>query len=575
MCGILGFITEDKKSYSEAMMKFDKALKLMIFRGPDQSFILKEKPFILGFNRLSITGGNKGKQPISNKQKSCYLVCNGEIYNSKQLKRTLKKNHSFSTTSDCEIILHLYEEIGFRAFTKLKGQFSFALIDKRNREIYLVRDRFGIHPLYFHKLKKGLIFSSTIKSLQAIKKVSSELDIVGLIEGLLLYGPTFPRSYFKNISQVPPASFYQLNWSSGKSKICKYWQPSPFVLNKVDNAQEEFEHLLIQAIKRRLQGSGKPGVFLSGGIDSSTISYYLAKILNATPTAFSIYFNNKKFDESIKQKLIADYLNIPLIQILGDDSNYLDYLKEIIWHLEGPLIRGAPIPLYFLSKQIHNQGIKFALCGEGADEFLLGYPVFSKRIASVENKFNSLKTIEKLINPKFNINFSDIYNNFLDNFNHEFKSFNLELRMQFLEINTKLSRYLLSNQGDRTSMSHSVEQRFPFLDEDLVDFLIKLPHDLKINKQILKNLMQDKIPSRIVRSSKQGYLTPDKLIFNPRKNSYKDLFKNSSIFNSKYFNQKYLNNTVNQYAKTSSNNVNNITMIFSLTTSILHDLFFA
>lgn len=583
MCGIL-FAVNNLGIETRVKSSFKKSLSLISHRGPSTSTESIENNFLLGFNRLAIVDSKNGNQPFYNEDESIILLCNGEIYNYKGLKKLLKKKHTFQSKSDCEVILHLYEELDSNFVNLLRGQFAFILIDKKNNKLLMARDRFGIQPLFYAKNTSDTFFvSSEIKAiLETDSTISKNLDPISIKETLFLYGPTPPRTAFQNIFQVKPGHF--LNYDYKKNQIInekRYWKiPKQIVPDK--KTFEIFNKLLKNAVKRRFQGDDKElAVYLSGGLDSASILAITNKLSKNKPVSFSIQFDNPKYDESKYQRITNKYLNTH--GFATNASSDIDKnLFQSIWHIEQPLIRTAPLPMYSLSKMVREYQKKFVLCGEGADETMFGYPVFQKNLSSIEDKVNDYSEIESIF--AFNkISGKKLITETLNIIDKEYGTSKNSLReKQLIEIDTKLSRYLLVSQGDRQSMSHSVEQRFPFLDEDLVDFLFSLPIGYLINKQsgklLLKKAMKKLLPYEIINRKKQGYLAPiSELLYNSkiiRKTIDKVILEKWSERFNLYFSKKSVDDLVRKYKKEILSEVESIGLFFILSTLILDNQFF-
>lgn len=513
MCGLVGIATKSSERLNAIINRnkyvaVDMAEKVH-HRGPDDSSVLVTNQAILSFKRLAIVGGATARQPISNERKSIHLVCNGEIFNHKELTELLTESHTFSTTSDCEVIIHLYEERGIEVLALLEGQFSFALLDEGNGELYLARDKFGITPLHYMFVEGDLYFASEIKALFVNGSMPESLNASAIYETAVLYGPTPPRTNFKNVYQVPPAHFLRWNTTVGAESLHEYWQlPTQHNENYV-LSHEEVYHLIDMAVQRRLQGVSEHGIYLSGGIDSSVVGYFLAKS-SSFVKGFGITFEEESIDESLFQKEIAQFLGIPLKSVVFRSEHIWTNICEAIWHAEAPITRSAPIPMLMLSKLVRENGIKVALCGEGADELFAGYPIFHSGYSSVESKYESTRRVRGLFKEKYRHSMVDIdlRAQFTASINSE-EVDRLSIS-QAIEYKTKLSRYLLSSQGDRMSMASSVEQRYPFLDTQLIEAIMRLPKNnlsgKGITKAMLREALRDKLPHTILARPKQGYI---------------------------------------------------------------------
>lgn len=585
MCGILFAINKSSVEI-KTKSRFKKSLSLISHRGPSTSTSKIGENYLIGFNRLSIVDSNNGFQPFYSEDKSIILLCNGEIYNHKELKKNLTKKHVFQGKSDCEIILHLYEEKGEKSVSDLRGQFAFILVDKKKNILLMARDRFGIQPLFYAKnSKETLIVSSEIKSLLAIDStVSTHLDPIGIKESIFLYGPTPPRTAFKHIFQVKPGHTLIYDFNNAKfHQENRYWKLPIEEEPNDKTVQKTFNILLETAVKRRFQGNENDlGVYLSGGLDSASVLALVKKYSKVNPTSFCIEFSDKKFDESKYQKMIVKHLNTKrhAVRVLNKLDNNL---FQSIWHIEQPLIRTAPLPMFTLSKLVHKYNKKFVLCGEGADETMFGYPVFQKNLSSIEDKLKDYTSLEPIFAYDEKTG-KELVDETIDAIIKEFPV-NLDSvrEKQLTEMVTKLSRYLLVSQGDRQSMSHSVEQRFPFLDEDLVDFLFTLPTNYLMNnesgKLLLKNAMKKLLPSEIINRKKQGYLAPisDTLYCSQSINNLinKLILTQWNPRYDEYFNKGEVLKLIDKYQKKLLSDIESIGLFFVISTLILDDQHFS
>lgn len=582
MCAILGIFSNTVVPPS-FKLRFKKTLSLTSHRGPDQSNEVFLNNALLGFNRLSIVGVNNGLQPLANEDSTIFVLCNGEIYNYPQLRAKLEGKHSFSTDSDCEVIVHLYEDDPDGFVSQLKGQFAFIIYDMKKKRVILARDRFGINPLFYAE-KSGVLFvSSEAKSILSLDStVSSELDPIALKEMLFLYGPTPPRTAFQGISQVIPGHI--LTFNVNESKVIenrRYWNLPEKVARPESQITKEFLRLFSAAVERRTQGADQSvAVYLSGGMDSSAVAAILKKTGSPVVT-FSVRFQDPAFDESKYQDLVSTFLKAPNFSVTGDilcDSN----IFQTVWHTEHPLLRTAPLPLYSLSHLVHSKGKKFVCCGEGADEMLLGYPVFLKGASSIQDKLHDYSSIDDLF-----VYCQQTGQQMVDSLKEKTsKKWSIpidSIRLpQMLEVETKLSRYLLVQQGDRQSMSHGIEQRFPFLDEDLVDYLFSLPDEqlnkCVLGKKVLKENLRTLLPAAVIDRKKQGYLSP----------MAQQLYDSSVIQNlaatsetvefikiiKRYYNLKKVQQLVNKFQNKKLSDVETIGLLLVLSTVVLHEQFF-
>lgn len=584
MCGIFGFIADVSNQIDQSMLtRCYRSVDLLKYRGPDGGYSWHSKNCFLGFRHLSFFEKNFSTQPLHNENDTIHLICNGEIFNHVELRKRLKK-HYFTSISDCEVLIHLYEEYGEDFLQHIKGQFALILWDEISRCVILARDRFGICPLYYLKTASGYFFASEIKALLEYSDKRISLDIEGIAQTLFFYGPEYPKTCFTDIYQVPAGSYLKLNIKTKKLFVKSYWQlqfahKKGFKKLKRREVLNQFNFLLTQAVKRRLQGDFKPGVYASGGLDSSSIATVMSELKQKTKL-FSIQFSDQVYDESFYQTLLSQQLELGLGQLIISDQDILDNLIKTIFHTECPLNRTAPIPMFLLSKLTCEQGYKCILSGEGADELLAGYPVFQKHQPSIVAKFKTFERILSLFADSKHL--MVLIKNSLDKYQSQLKSKGGNLHnSQIVEVGTKLSRYLLATQGDRVSMANGIEQRFPFLDEDLVDFIESLSNfwfmsDHK-GKVILREAMRDRVPEKIIQRPKKGYLSPDRILAESYRNNNAllreilslDKIKEAGIFDINEV--KRLTAFINNNGALDQNT--NTTFIFFTTTQILHELF--
>lgn len=539
MCSI-NFIYNTKLSQDELKKAIMSMVKITKHRGPDTTECITENNYSLGFNRLALVGGHLGKQPIIDKKNELILICNGEIFNHLDLKKDYFPNEKFLTTSDVEIIIHLYKKFGVQSISYLEGQFSFVLFDIKKQEFFFGRDKFGINPLFYYQKNNTFIISSEIKSI-LISKLARNISLnqQGLVDTLFFYGAVPPKTCFTNIYQIPPASFGVFNIHKSKLEVNSYWDIKQFKKEylEIKATKKELKQTLYKSVDKRLQGNSTTGIYLSGGLDSSIIAMITSKLAKKMQL-FSIAFEDKRYDESHYQKQIANMLGMKVNQVSISLDDIVKFLDICIFHAETPLIRTAPVPMLLLSRAVRKAGIKYVLCGEGADEMFAGYPVFLKGQASFEDKWSVIKPYVNIFKEKQLISYAQ---KTYTSLSFSPTNSNLLTQVRKKEIHTKLSQYLLVNQGDRMSMANGIEQRFPFLDTDVVNFAFSLDKRLLIGKDngkvILRNTFKNSLPKQIITRRKQGYLAPDedvvKKLLRTKKYAYlleESFFKKVNIF---------------------------------------------
>ena len=583
MCGITGYLGQGNE---EILRRMTDSLR---HRGPDDKGFYFNDNIGLGHRRLSIIDLNTGHQPISNEDKTIQLIFNGEIYNFIELRKDLeKKGHQFQTNTDTEVMVHLYEEKGEDFLKELNGMFAIALWDERKKKLILARDRMGQKPLYYSLINNTLIFGSELKSLFHHPLIKKDIDFNSLNKYLIYeYIPT-PQTIIKNVNKLEPGHF--LVYQNKELKKSSYWNIQFNQLKNQRNYLTKFEKLLEDAVKKRLISDVPLGIFLSGGIDSSTIAYYAQKNSLKKIKTFSIGFEDKSFDESNYANQVAKFLDTEHYHQNCSPVDLLDLIDDIAEINDEPFADASIIPTYLLSK-FTRQKVTVALGGDGGDELLAGYPTFqAAKFAkiyrylpkSIRNAFQKTANLLPISHNNFSFDFkvkktlsgyeypleiqnqiwlgaftpqenknifsSEISNQI--NFNQSFSEISqfieqtknelLENRIIYLYLKQYLADDILIK-ADKASMAVSLEVRAPFMDYRLVEFINSLPYNLKLKgwttKYALKELMKDKLPRNIVNRSKKGFGVPvAKWINNELKDFTFDLLNEQTIKKQGIFN---------------------------------------
>ncbi len=582
MCGIVGSLNQTKQHpITESQLR--NMLGAIRHRGPDQFGIYRfqddQSGVGLGNARLSIIDLGGGQQPISNEDGTIWIVFNGEIFNYVELTPELKKlGHQLATSSDTEIIVHLYEEYGVDCVHHLNGQFAFAIWDENERSLFIARDRIGIRPLYYTQQDGALLFASEIKALLTDPRVQAELDPTTIDQIFTYWSPLSPRTAFKGIHTLPPG-----HWLLAKQgqplKIQPYWQPQfPDASTQtnppscsLDDAASELLNLLVDATQIRLRADVPVGAYLSGGLDSSAITAFIRHYTGNKLETFSIAFTDEAFDESPFQQKMADHLGTRHHIVTANHRDIGEAFPQVIWHTETPITRTSPVPLYLLSKLVQDNDFKVVLTGEGSDEFLGGYNIFKENKVRrfwakyPDSEFRPLlitklypyisdlgKGSNAYLQKFFGYALADTQNPYYShlirwrNTSRAKRVFSTELKAalngqetavpklptdfeswtplaqaQYLEITVFMAEYLLSSQGDRVGMGHSIEGRFPFLDHRVVEYANQLPPQYKLRgideKHILKRAVSDLLPDEIWNRPKRPYRAPIHRSFFPDK----------------------------------------------------------
>ncbi len=553
------------------------------YRGPDDVGIYSNGPVGLAHARLSIIDLAGGHQPMSIAKDSLWITFNGEIFNFVELRDELiKKGHRFATSSDTEVLLHLYQEEGERCVERLNGQWAFAIWDATNRKLFLSRDRFGVRPLFYTQTDDTFLFASGIKALLACPEVESAIDLTALDQIFTYWVTLPPRTAFRDIKQLPPG--HSMVIQDGRITVRPYWMLALVPQSDTGNVSEEplaeeLLDLLRDATEIRLRSDVPVGAYLSGGIDSTVITALARTSIGGRLRTFSVGFEDNEYDESLYQREASSFLGTSHSDIHCSHVDIARVFSDVIWHTEQPILRTAPAPLYLLSRLVHESGIKVVLSGEGADEMLGGYDIFKETkirqfwgrwpesswrplllrrlypyMDNIQRQsLGYLKrffhvTEEDLGSPFFShlprwdltakskLFFSDAtkaelasydgINDLRQELPEQYSSWPPFSRAEFLEARYLLPGYILSSQGDRMAMAHAVEGRYPFLDHRVVEFAAKLPINLKMKvlqqKYLLKQAVKGLIPESIRMRHKQPYRAPDGRSFFGHKDNYID-----------------------------------------------------
>ena len=562
MCGILGFINIDRTQPADEQTARAMAAAI-IHRGPDDEGFYFKDNVALGMRRLSIIDLATGHQPISNEDGSVRVVFNGEIYNFQELRqRLLARGHQFSTHSDTEVIVHLYEDHGDELLDHLNGMFAFALWDERRQRLLAARDRMGEKPLYFTQTANSFIFASELKSLVVHPAVQARVNLLALRKYLQYEFVPSPHTMIEGVYKLRPA--HRLIYENGEWRTEAYWRlnyEGERLKIGEDEAAEELHDRLREAVRMRLVSDVPLGVLLSGGIDSSAVAALAREAAEGRVKTFSIAFDEKSFDESSYARLVAGHLGTEHYERRFTEREMLEIVPEIPRLLDEPLGDGSLIPTFLLSR-FTRERVTVALGGDGGDEILAGYPTYAAH--RVADYYRALPRFvrEGLIEPAVarlpvsteNLSFDFKAKKFVqgavlpagERHTVWMGSYTAEQQRSLLspevlaacpdeEVFDEIRIYDCSNghdiveemmkldathylsecvlfKVDRASMAASLETRAPFLDHTLVEFLTKLPIDLKLRgltgKYILKRAMRDRLPQQVIKRPKKGFGMP-------------------------------------------------------------------
>ena len=543
MCGIAGFTGKENRQLLAAMTD---AIR---YRGPDAEGFFANGEVNFGHRRLSIIDLSTGAQPMLSADKKIAVMFNGEIYNYRELKQQYLSKYNFTTTSDTEVIIYLYQELGESFLEKMNGMFAIALWDNEQKKLLLARDRMGKKPLYYTEQSGELFFASEPKALLATG-MQREIDPLALQLYFQYQYIPGEHSLFKGIKKLLPG--HVATWQQGNLQVKKYWQPT--FGSDAAPSTEHLGTLIGDAVERRLVADVPLGIFLSGGLDSSTVAYYAAQRSPQKIKTFSIGFTEKSFDETPYFTEVAKLLKTDHYHQMFSAQQMLDCIPSVLDNMDEPLADASLFPTYLLSKFAREQ-VTVTLGGDGADELFAGYPTFvahqlAKQYARLPQVMQRLvaRGVSHLPVSHDNISFDFKLKQFLKGaheigyqhdiqwmaafapkeaaiLSNEFRSnavedFETEFfgvpndRMESVE-NFWQTGYLVDDiltKVDRAAMFSSLEVRAPFLDVNVVEYVNHLPFNSKLkqfrSKYLLKELMQDKLPGTVVFRQKKGFGIP-------------------------------------------------------------------
>jgi asparagine synthase (glutamine-hydrolysing) len=638
MCGIVGqVVLSGAAQIEESQLR--QMLAMIRHRGPDEFGIYLEDGVGLGNARLSILDLAGGQQPITNEDESLWIVYNGEVFNFPELRADLEaRGHRFTTHTDTEVILHAFEAFGPDCLSRLNGQFAIAIWDRRARSLFLARDRLGVRPLFYTLSDGVLVFGSEIKSILACPQVGARIDPRSLEQVFSYWSVQSPRTIFEGIRELPPGCYMLVE--QGRLRIERYWQLSfprvdadrsgPLGPEDTSAHLEALTAALTDAVAVRLRADVPVGAYLSGGLDSSVIAALIRQRTGQDLTTFSITFDDPDFDESPYQLTMARHLGTAHQVVRTRYADIGQVFPDVVWHTETPLLRTAPAPMFLLSRLVRDSGFKVVLTGEGADELLGGYdlfreakirrfwarqpdskmrPLLIKRLYQFVSQWDDgafafqkaffgrelTKTDARDYSHRIRWHTTRRTLRFLRpglldpaagpdeevvHYPAEFDAWSPLAQAQYLEIVTFLSPYLLSSQGDRMGMAHSVEGRFPFLDHRVVELCNQLPDRLKLRglneKYLLKRLGQRMLPPEVFQRVKRPFRAPiQQSFFGPSAPDYvKDLLSTRSIAAAGLFNPKAVRLLVDKVSGGARlGETDEMALVGILSSQILHERF--
>lgn len=608
MCGFTGYYNfNDKKETGNHIIR--QMLSIQKHRGPDDSGIVaintQEKSFenvsisedvnfknpsdlIFGFNRLSILDlSPMGHQPMVSPNEKAILMLNGEIYNAFDFKEELEqKGYKFKSTSDTEIVLYLYIEYGMeKMISLLNGMFALAIYDLELDTLFLARDRFGIKPLYILQEEGRLAFGSEMKSFKPLPNFKFESDF-GKLDEFLLFRNVINDTLFKNITNCIPGTYLSIKNREIKSHVFYELNQEGNHTFKNQDAAVALENALQKSVDSQMISDVKLGCQLSGGVDSSLVSYYAAKSLNeGNLETISIIFKDPRFSEEKYIDKVAEQLDLKAHKFEMDAQYYFEVLEKAIWHFEHPLNHPNTIGIYLLSQEAKKH-VTVLLSGEGADECLAGYSRFTRALqfpyfkreflgGLKRNAKHAIEYLSYFLNPNKRMVMETAFGSLATAHslkpNFQLKSAikdrvqllnklkgNTNLKQRKYELLTYLPDLLMRQ--DKMSMAHCIENRVPFLDNNMVTTSLNIPGELLIgkhngkdeNKILLKNICASKFGEDFAYREKMGFGIPLREFFSS--NSFSEKWNKQvapGIQKRGLFDLKELNSWINNISNAS------------------------
>lgn len=595
MCRIAGIIDFNKSLGYEIKPALISMRDVMTHGGPDDAgfYLNNDLGIALGHRRLSIIDlSSLGHQPMSNSDETIWITYNGEIYNFQELKDDLIKiGYHFKSRTDTEVLIYGYEEWGIeKLLFRLRGMFAFAILDLRNPsyKLFLAKDRFGIKPLYYYKDKEKFVFASEVRAILRSGLVPDEKSLEAMVRFLQLGSVPVPLTTVKNVFALPSGHYIEI--TPEKFNIKQYYNLAE-VFSSKENENISFEEaagqtrkLLEESVKLHLVSDVPVGVFLSGGIDSSSLVSIASQMQEKPLTTLSIVFDEKNYSESYYSNLVSKQFKTNHNELLITKSDFANELPKIFEAMDESSINGVNV--YFVSKAAREVGLTVVLSGIGGDEVFLGYSHFQKaRLLELFKK--SPKLLQKTLISMF-YKFKGFEKlSYLNNFSTEgayllFRGLFTSLQIQALlglsenelKEETQLAfngplghelvksfdyfefKHYLQNQilkdTDFMSMRHAIEVRVPFLDHKLFEYVFNLPasikfHDKKVNKSLLVKALRNELPKKIWNRPKMGFTLPFNNWIKKEWEMFQEISLDQDIFDKKVIKEiwrNYLNGKV-------------------------------
>ncbi len=570
MCGIVGIINfaDPARDEQADLLRMREALR---HRGPDDAGLYQspDRRVTLGHRRLSIVDLTEaGRQPMTNEDGSVWITYNGEIYNHRDLRRPLEANgHRFRSQSDTEAIVHLYEEAGVDCVSRLDGMFAFAVWDEPRRQLLLARDRLGKKPLYYTVIGGRLLFASEIKALLQYPGLPREIDLEALNYYLTFANVPTPLTLFAGIRKLP-AAHRLLCDAHGRLCVERYWSPleGEGWRRPVAEAEavEHIRELVQQAVAKRLMSDVPLGAFLSGGVDSSTNVALLSRLTGEPPRTFSVGFEGfaeaQNFHDLPYARRMAERFGCRHREVIVTAKECWEYLPQLAAQQDEPIGDPACLPMHFVCRLARQEGVTVVLVGEGSDEVFGGYADMARLVQHTARRWQRLRRLPRFARAALHLaarvggapagkidllrraahdeplywgldvafwdtekrdllhpalrpakSAAAVVRGYYDEILRQRPEADLLQQVSFVELSNRLPELLLMR-VDKLSMAHSLEARAPFLDAELVSYVLSLPVQLKIpggrTKHLLKEAVKPFLPAEVIDRPKQGFRVP-------------------------------------------------------------------
>lgn len=597
MCGISGILNFDKNK-PVRQEELRPMVASMVHRGPDDEGFYINRNVGFGFKRLSIIDLHTGHQPLSNEDGKVWIVFNGEVYNFPELRKDLiKRGHQFSTKTDTETIVHLYEEYGRKCVDHLRGMFAFAIWDDRKKKLFCARDRFGIKPFFYHFSGERFVFGSEIKTVLGAGGIDTSMDVRALDSFFTYKYISDDRTIFHEIKKLKAGHFVEIDCSgkTPKIEIDRYWNISyrPDYSKTEEEWCELLRSELKDAVRMRMISDVPLGAFLSGGVDSSIVVALMSEMSNSPIKTFSIGFKEKAFNELPYARAVAERYKTDHHELIVEPDS-MDLLFKLVEAYDEPFADASAIPTYYVSK-FAREHVTVVLSGDGGDELFTGYNSYDKlhnikKYNKMPSGFNESfwgtihrtlpntmkgKGISYLLSKDVStvgayyamwilperkrLYKPELWRQLGDYVAEDYKKLLLQQsnaqeylsKMQTLDMQTFMVDDILTK-VDRASMLNSLEARVPILDHKVAELSFKIPVKFKYNengkKYILKKAMQNYLPDAVVNHPKQGFTMPLKMWFKDSLRDYvNDRLRRSDSMIADYLDMNYISKTIDDH----------------------------